>query len=289
MDRREKERLAEEALAEAKPSGGGEWLRAACPFCPGVVGKADRSRAFSINSYTGWFHCFRCGTAGRLDHIADNPVERAVKDEKQWAGPPEDFLPLWQEPGISAQVTVKARAYLQSRRVGLDLVDEAKVGVCLKGKYAGRVIVPVLSGDAWLGWVGRAWSKQVEKPYIYPGGAWRGRALFNHRAVVTPGEVLYVVEGVFDALALWPDAAAVLGKPSYEQVEALALSKRPVVVVLDGDAWMEGWSLAMRLRLLGTAAGAIRLPPKTDPDEVPLADLWEAGRASLGSYDAVPI
>lgn len=287
IDREEKAELAAQALAEAKPSGSGEWMRATCPFCITVVGKLDRSRAFSINRYTGWFHCFRCGTAGKLDSI-NEPVEQP-QAAKQHADPPEHFLPLGEEPGASAQVTAQARAYLLSRKVSARLWVEAKLGACLRGKYAGRVIVPVLSGDTWVGWVGRAYSRRVEKPYIYPPGAWRGRTLYNHRAVLTPGEALYVVEGVFDALALWPNATAVLGKPSHEQVEALALAKRPVVVVLDGDAWLEGWSLSMRLRLMGVRAGAVRLPPKTDPDEVPAADLWEAGRSALGSSDAVRI
>ena len=288
IDREEKVALAQQALAEAKPSGGGEWLRASCPFCVTVVGKVDRSRAFSINRYSGWFHCFRCGTAGKLDGV-EGIVERPAQAEKQHADPPEHFLLLGEEPGASAQVTAQARGYLASRRVDARLCAEAKLGACLRGKYAGRVIVPVLSGDTWVGWVGRAYSRKVEKPYLYPPGAWRGRALYNHEAVLTPGEVVYVVEGVFDALALWPHATAVLGKPSHEQVEALALARRPVVVVLDGDAWLEGWSLATRLRLMGVRAGAVRLPPKKDPDEVPLADLWEAGRAALASSDAVRI
>lgn len=288
MDWQERNELAEAALQGARSSGGGEWLRAECPFCPSVVGKRDTSRAFSINrQHWGW-HCFRCGTAGHLDRPAGEDV---VQQERTAARieRPEHYLPLGEEPGATAHVTEQARRYLVARRVAPRLWAEARIGACAQGRYAGRVVVPILSGDTWLGWVGRAWSRKVPKPYIYPSGPWRGRALFNHAALHTSGEVLYVVEGVFDALALWPNAVAVLGKPSHEQVEALLLSRRPVVVVLDGDAWVEGWSLAMRLRLMGVRAGSVRLPPKTDPDQVPLADLWEAGRAALASSDAVRI
>lgn len=254
-------------------------------FCASVEGSA--SFALEGNILVG--NCFRCGTAGKLDGMEEVGFERPSKPDH--IEPPENFLLLGEEPGASAISAEVARSYLLSRRVKPPLWTKASIGACLRGKYAGRIIVPVLSAsrDEWVGWVGRAWSRRAEKPYIYPSGGWRGRALFNHAAVLSPGEVVYIVEGVFDALALWPDGVAVLGKPSAEQVEALSLSKRPVVVVLDGDAFMEGHALAVKLRRQGVTAGSVRLPPKTDPDEVPLADLWEAGREALGAMDAVRI
>jgi DNA primase len=90
-----------------------------------------------------------------------------------------------------------------------------------------------------------------------------------------------VVEGVFDALALWPDAVAVLGKPSDQQVDALINAKRPVVIVLDGDAWLEGKWLAARLCLRGKRAGHIRLPPGVDPDEVDRKELEQQAMEAL--------
>lgn len=286
MNWRERNEIAEVALAEARPSGSGEWLRAECPFCPDVVGKRDTSRAFSINRYTGWYHCFRCGTAGRLDGI--EPIERPEAPREESIEKPEHFMLLGEEPGASALITAQARRYLESR-VPQSIWDEARIGACLRGKYTGRIVVPVLSGETWLGWVGRAWSSKVEKKYMYPPGSWRGRALYNHAALHRAGDFVYVVEGVFDALALWPNAVAVLGKPSHEQIEAMSLSKRSLVVVLDGDAHEEGHALALKLRRYGVTAGSVRLPPKKDPDEVDPADLWEAGKASLGAADAARI
>jgi len=90
-----------------------------------------------------------------------------------------------------------------------------------------------------------------------------------------------VVEGVFDALALYPNAVAVLGKASEAQMEALQESKRPVVIVLDGDAWQEGWAMAARLKFKGQRAGSVRLPPKLDPDEVDPAWLQEEVKKAL--------
>lgn len=292
MNYREKLELAEQALAEARPSGG-EWLRSNCPFCSEVVGKADRKQAFSINRYTGWFHCFRCGTAGRIDRLAEEAIEeRPAPKAPSAVAPPEGFIALWEGSNAQGRAVRPAVAYLAKRGVGPPLIAEAHVGCCISGKYAGRVVVPVLDSGMrhWLGWVSRAWAPRAFRPYLNLPGPWRGGVLYNHAAAhVATDDPLFVVEGVFDALALWPNAAAVLGKPSASQVDALACATRPVVALLDGDAWEESLALALKLRLLGQRAGAIRLPPMLDPDEVDRADLWEAARTALSSSDAVQL
>jgi hypothetical protein len=94
--------------------------------------------------------------------------------------------------------------------------------------------------------------------------------LYNHKALHLEADgPAMVVEGVFDALPYWPNAAAMLGKPSIWQVQAMSCSSRPVVVVMDGDAHEEGWALAQVLRFNGIDAKALRLPPKTDPNDDP--------------------
>jgi DNA primase len=109
----------------------------------------------------------------------------------------------------------------------------------------------------------------------------RGEIVYNVRAAWLGEAPLFIVEGAFDALALWPDGLALLGKPSPPQIELLVECSRPVVVVLDGDAWEEGWALAQRIRFRGKRAGSIRLPPCTDPDEVPRQWLDEEAERCL--------
>jgi DNA primase len=153
----------------------------------------------------------------------------------------------------------------------------------LAGRYHHRIIIPVMGQEnEWLGWVGRAWVKNADRPYIYPPGEWRGTTLYNHAALrVESDEPAMVVEGCFDAHAVWPDGVAVLGKPSEWQVDAMCEAKRPVAVVLDRDAWREGSSLAYLLRARGVRAGAVRLPPVLDPDEVPGGWLREEARRCI--------
>jgi len=280
MDRSEKAAIARRAAGQTKPSSSG-WGRTNCPFCYSRIGKPDRKQSFGVLFTTGAYHCFRCGVSGRIPEFATIEETPSVEDAliaKEALKPPDGFLQLTEEPARSSLSAEPARAYLRSRGLPEDIWGSAKIGACLSGKHMGRVIVPVLSPDGdWQGWVGRAWVKHAEMAYLYPRGMRRGEVLYNHAALFVPTDrPVMVVEGVFDALALWPDAVAVLGKPSSDQISTLAASKRPVAVVLDGDAWEEGDWLAMRLRLEGQKAGSVKLPPRKDPDEVNKSWLYEA-------------
>lgn len=284
MTRGERAQLVLRALRDAKATTKG-WALCFCPFCLIRFGKQHRKRALSVHA-SGVFHCFRCLVSGRDDVLRRGPGDLPERDAAENApsiGLPEGFLPLAEEPGWSALVTEPARTYLRGRGLGPKLWQAASIGACVQGFWAGRVIVPVFGdGCDWLGWVGRAWTKHADVPYLYPRGMRKGLLLYNQATLAVETDVpALVVEGVFDALALWPDAVALLGKASEEQIGALLMANRPVVVVLDGDAWIEGWALAMRLRLDGARAGAVRLPPGRDPDEVSSGWLRMAARESL--------
>ena len=277
-------------------TGGGAFQRGHCLACLTRTGKVDRRGSFTFNRASGWYTCFKCGLVGRIPgyESVETPAMR------EGAGPvmlpPRGFLELCRGEGRGALCLEPAREYLRGRGLADEAVwREARLGACLEGSFRGRVVVPVLSPDGdWLGHVGRLWAPQeaadaserlggrpVPK-YLYPKGMRRGEVLYNHSALLArTDEPLLVVEGAPDALALWPDGAGVLGKPSEWQVLALADCLRPVAVVLDGDAWEEGRELALRLEMEGQRAGYVRLPPRTDPDEVSRDWLREEARRCL--------
>lgn len=198
--------------------------------------------------------------------------------------PPDGYFAL---AGDTSESLSEARAYMHSRGIPERVWHEAQVGACAFGKYAGRIVVPNLLPDgSWYGYTTRVWGKVADKKgkYRYPRGSWRGSVLHNQPAIrATTDEHLYVVEGAFDALFLWPHAVAVLGMPSDHQVAMLATSERPLVVVLDADAWEKGLALSLRLRLEGCKAGCVKLLDGADPDEVDPSDLWEWAQDSLSA------
>jgi len=102
---------------------------------------------------------------------------------------------------------------------------------------------------------------------MYVRGMARGLYLYNQATLYAPSQApVFVVEGTLDAVYLWPDAVALLGMWTDQQIEILCTSERPLVVLLDGDAWKE--ALADILRMYGKTAVSIRLGPKLDPDDV---------------------
>ena len=282
MRREERDQIVRAALSGAKHRAG--WWRNRCPFCMG----SDDS--FSYNPQTSYWHCFRCSTRGKLDGEIEELVAATEANKAKNASeleaikkPPDGFFLL---AGDTSHSLAPARDYMHSRNIPERVWHEAQVGACAWGPYAGRVVIPNLMPDgSWFGYTTRVWGKPLNKKlkYKYPRGSWRGDVLHNQPALHGDSEeLLYVVEGAFDALFLWPHAVAVLGMPSERQISMLTTTRRPLCVVLDADAWEQGWSVAMRLRLEGCTAGCVRLLDGADPDEVDQAWLWEEARASFG-------
>lgn len=277
------------------------YVRANCPICELRVGTPDRKRSFGLNVVSRWYECYRCGVVGRMRARLEEyeGVELPEGAEPEGIdGPPEGFLFLAEEPACSARCFAPAWDYLLSpppRGRGLteELVATAALGVCTGGRFAGRVVVPVFDPDgAWAWYVGRAWTKKAEKPYLYPTGGRRG-VLYNHAALFVETDApLLMVEGAFDAIPYLAavgaddvDACAYLGKPSEQHLVALEEARRPIVHVLDGDAHHEAWAITMRLRLVGKQAGCVRLPPRVDPDEVERDRLFDLAWRSLRESD----
>lgn len=268
----------------------GRDYRIHCPFCvSSKTGRADYS--MGVVAATGQFYCHRCETGGKLRE-APNPelaLLREQEPEVTEIEPPEGFIPLGYEPGLSAESLAEVRAYAARRQIGPERARELKVGAVLEGYYAGRLVVPLLDPEdpaRWLGWVGRDWTGLAERKYLYPVGMPRGKHLYNEQALDDEtDEPVLVVEGVLDVMPFYPDAVAVLGKPSHAHVERLARAKRPLCVVLDGDAARDGHALAMKLQFDGARAGSVRLPGKADPDEVDPDALRAAARRSIGQFE----
>lgn len=260
------------------PSFSGE-VRLCCPACEG-----GSRFTLSANAAAGAWYCHRCGAKGRGDLSWLGTVSGGGSSgdlPSSLGEPPPGFVSL---QGVGAG-SLSARPYLGylEGRGALGAARAAEGGFCLDGRYAGRVVVPVLGiGGVWLGFSARSVYPRATPKYLYPPGMRRGRVLFNGLALgAETDDPVYVVEGVFDALWLWPDGVAVLGKPTSDQLALLAEARRPVVVALDGDAWQEGMVLALQLRALGARAVWLRLPPRTDPDQVSPALLREGARAAL--------
>jgi len=276
------------------------WRRANCPFCWERVGKVDRSHTWGINTETGYWHCYRCKAKGVLHDIAPD-TERVEQAAPVVATTPEGFYPLTD----GSTILDSYREFMVSRGVAPATWEGAGVGACIRGKYAGRVVIPVTRSSKWVGFIARTTLSATEiadrnkgrgrfHKYLLPPWRGRGSSLFNQDALMPPQDntppdhvcppaatttepredPILVVEGVFDALPHWPDVVACLGKPTQAQEELLLASRRPLVIALDGDAWREAWMLAHTLRLRGHERVTwVRLDPLTDPNDYTTAEI----------------
>ena len=257
-------------------------------MCLEITGKADTKLSWSTNLTTGYWQCFKCDAHGWL-----NEKERPPAPEfAPFAGPantklPAEMILLASTQGRQALILEQARRYLLiTRRLTWDQIRIARLGACVSGFYADRIIFPVSRKQQALGFVARAWGK-ADRDYVNPRGFSRD-SFFNGDALdeVTT-DPLFVVEGVFDALRVGPDAVACLGKPTNAQLALLKQVSRPIVFALDGDAWKVAMAAACKLALHGRRAVYLKLPPGKDPDT--LSSEWihekayERLTASLGA------
>ena len=281
---------AEDALNTIQRWSGTGWGRTKCPYCLTRKGSEDRRGSFSIHRTSGFYHCFRCAVKGRLasGSLAAGHYEEPedIPAGEGELGPPEGYTRLVGPQGAADGYRLHLK-YLLGRGLPLSTIADARLGATLEGKVRGRIIVPILNDEGkWAGWSARklptkdvfeameTGAQEWGPKYLYPPGMARRTLLYNEAALDDPDPApLFIVEGVFDALPYWPNAVAVLGKPSEGQTAKLAQSKRRLVVALDGDAWEEGEMLAMRLAFDGADAVALRLPPKEDPATLDLHEL----------------
>jgi hypothetical protein len=285
---------ASEAAQDVLDSGVADysdWVRVSCQFCVTRIGKDDHRKSFGVNSVTGFFHCFRCGIKGKIqsEEFDDGySLETATQvAESNVIDKPYHYTPLWLEPGASAEALAPAREYMLSRGFGPKTWEAAQIGACYGGYFENRVVVPILGGDCgtqWLGFVARDWVGTAERKYLYPRGMNRSDILWQcHLLYIETDEPVLVVEGVFDALPYVGSAVACLGKPAKKHVEMIKQAQRPIAVVLDGDAWEEGYALSQVLRLNGNRAGYVKLPAGEDPASVDCGWLLQEAYDCVGS------
>lgn len=253
--------------------GSGIWRRTHCKFCELWHGLSwDHRSNWCLNTSTGYYHCFRCQTRGYLPGYSPPEAEEEENlGPLEGIEPPEGFISLAEDDRRLTQ----ARTYVLSRGITKKTALRAGLGACIRGPFAGRIVVPVFDADdrTWVGWSARLYvqpkHERVPK-YRYPEGMPRARIVYNMAALnEDTTRPLLVVEGVFDALPHYPDAVALLGKPSPAQLDLLCETERPLIIALDGDSWNEGYWLAKQLSFRADVkACSLRLPPREDPCSV---------------------
>jgi hypothetical protein len=133
--------------------------------------------------------------------------------------------------------------YLDKRGVEPEIIKSFHVGYCHEGRYAQRLVFPVIQNEEQVYFTTRTVSESDEKKSLNPpneeGRYTKEMCLLNYDGVLG-AETVSVVEGPFDCAA-FPSAVGLMGKTiSQTQVSLLAalipFGLKEVVVALDSDA-----------------------------------------------------
>ena len=296
---------------------GQEWLLT-CPRCLGA-------EHLYVSTAKRCAHCFRCdwspGVIDLLAAIEGRPREEILLRLRVRPGAPTlpalerlrervlgagARLPPREAPDLPAipfppgyvslarrhddateRALAQYRAYLAGRRVPQACITRHRIGCAIVGRYAGRVIFPVLEGERLVGLQARDVTGRSPLKYLGPAQGRLGATLFNlEDARAYPRIVL--CEGIISALCTGPDAVASFGKSlKPAQIALLVGASRPVVVLYDAakpgtgarDAHREAEAAAERLHRAGLPALVARLSvgdPAENPPEVVRQAIAEA-------------
>lgn len=242
-----------------------------CPRCKEENGfKFDNKYNLEINldntkkkfRYKKICHCWSCGLSGSVytlfkeyapHHIFNEyktynntieytngyiPEEIKLEEKQKNIELPKEFI-LFSD--INEYKTIYSKAFdyvLNVRKLTPEQLKFYKIGFCLEGKYANRIVIPSYSKNGNLNYfITRSYEK---KPFLkYLNCDVDKTKIIINEHLINWNETIYLTEGVFDMFALPINTIPLLGKELnsdfylFEQI----LKYRPkIVLCLDDDA-----------------------------------------------------
>jgi len=277
-----------------------EQVQVNCPHCQERDGlnHPDGKYNLEINTAKRMFRCWKCdepkfsGSLGRLIRTFGTKLDYDLY--KSYAGIIQDYnfeeeddeyvhLKLPDEMILFSQMDIKnpdhfeAYNYLvNERKINRDIILKYRLGFCITGKYAKRIIIPSYDNNGDLNYfVGRYYGniKKNEKvlPYLNPKTD-KDAIIFNE-GLINWDSTVYLVEGAFDMLSLSINSIPMLGKTlSTTLFIKLKELKPDVVILLDPDAYKNSIELFYMLETIYVGyeerVKIVKLPTTEDIDEL---------------------
>ncbi len=208
---------------------GGRELIFPCPKC--------KRTKFEINIDKNVFHCFRCGTSGRVWSTGKNYyTEFQAKVEKSIEVFHVNYVPFQH---IGLPLPVEVSEFLHEKNLLFTDAVRMGMGTSLAPTLRNRVIIPILENGKMVAAVGRALHKETKPKELFLGEA-KGNVLYNIDTLNEYWKKVVIVEGIFDAEAVLRAgyaAVAVLGSNITDVQIGKLLAKRPgeILIMMDND------------------------------------------------------
>jgi DNA primase len=264
-------------LGGSKKFGGGEHYYF-CPFCNHYNPK------LAVNINKGKWQCWTCNARGgslmsllrkmkvpreqirKLSVLLETylPKEDDPTDVVDVTLPSE-FLPLWEPSSLIGYR--RASAYAKGRGITFADVLRYRIGYCVEGRYANRLIVPSYDAQGSLNFfVARDFTGSAFVNYVNPPVSKDVVAFDYYTNWEYP---IVLVEGMFDAMAVKRNAIPLLGKtlPRRLQKKIIETGTQDVYLALDNDALKDTIRIAETLTNEGVTVWLIELDGK-DPSDL---------------------
>lgn len=276
--------LLEKILGKGKSTSGTN-VAFFSPFCSHHKPKLEINLD-TVNGKNPW-HCWVSNEKGKtiyslfkklkvdkkfydeLNDCVDTTYKNFVKKDESTIQLPIEFKPLanLNKSDLSIPQVRHALIYLNSRKINVTDIKRYNIGICIDGEYKNRIIVPSYDSNGNLNYfVSRAFLKDEYIKYKNPKNS---KSIVPFELYINWTLPVYLVEGVFDAIAVKFNTIPLLGKTLPEQVKKKILEEKPpaVYVALDIDAKKDALRIVKAIRNIGIPVYYVNLNEK-DPSEI---------------------
>lgn len=270
----------ENILGKSKPTSKGN-IAVHCPFCHHRKPKLEIRVVDAPDGSNPW-ECWVCQTKGRtirslvrqlkLSSVEARAVLQYVTRGEGTLDIPKTFVKLpeeYQALHLASDTSVIARAvkgYLYRRGLTDDDFIKYDIGYCVRGPYAGRVIVPSYNENNCLNYfVARSYEPDAYMKYKNPDVS---KDIIFWENLINWNEPIILCEGVFDALAIRRNCIPLLGKNiSKALMKKILTSPCPdIYIALDRDALQQALDHCEKFLSIGKRVFFIE-PSEKDPSD----------------------
>lgn len=270
-----------------------------CPRCAENYnnGIPDGKQNLSISTSTGMFHCWKCdeprfsGSLGKLIRLygtkSDYTLYKSLggSDFNYNYDIEEDDIPItvdlpeemifFSDMNPLDKDHFEAYNYMiNDRKIARDILLKYRVGFCITGDYAKRIIIPSYNefGDTNY-FVARSYDPKVKNKFKYKNPEVDKNKIIFNISTINFDSTLFLFEGAFEMLSFPVNSIPMLGKTIYNKLFLKLKEYKPnVVVLLDPDALKNAIELVYKLKNIYVdcedKVKIVTLPTEEDLDEL---------------------
>lgn len=265
-----------------------------CPFCK------HHKKKLSVNIDKNAWKCWVCDSSGRTieylvkrfgdprdlqDWGIDSEItfddieivlfgEKIKPEIKEEINLPKEYVPLL--TGRKSFLKDRALKYLKQRGLTEKQIFIYKIGICTKGEYKGRVIIPSFNEEGEINYfVARTYENDFLK-YKNPNIS-KSKIIFNE-LLIDFDKPVFIVEGIFDAIRIGKNSVPILGSTIKTEdliFKKIVENRTPIYIGLDQDAKSKEEKIIKLFLSYGIEVKKINTTGYTDIAEMPKDVLTE--------------